>query len=417
MTARDTKNVLVFMSNTGGGHRASANAVRTAFDELYGGKFHVRVLDLWMEHAPWPLNELPKSYQFLVDDTPQLYKWLWEAGENPEVMTSLMGIAARWADKAMARVIDEGRPDLMIAVHPLLQDVPLKVLARRQLSIPFVTVVTDLATFHPVWFNRNVTLCFVPDHYAFRQALRAGLKPAQLREYGLPIHPVFAQTPRPKEELRRELGMQLHLPAALLVGGGQGMGPVSDIAQAVAARLAADSGPGGPRAGQLVVICGRNQKLQAKLEALSWPIPTLIKGFVTNMSDWMAASDCIITKAGPGTIAEAMARGLPILLSGYIPGQEEGNVPYVVDHEVGLYSEDPPEIAALVSRWFGPERGELAHMSQRARQLSRADAVYDIVHEIAALLTQVQRPPMAAATALRTKVQGLPWAADLAEGA
>jgi 1,2-diacylglycerol 3-beta-galactosyltransferase len=409
MNASNSKNVLIAMSNTGGGHRASAEALKAAFEVQYGSQFQVDVVDLWMEHAPWPLNELPKSYQFLVDDTPNLYKWIWEAGEKPEVMTSLMGIAARWADKAMTRVLEECQPDLMIAVHPLLQDVPLKVLARRKLSIPFVTVLTDLATFHPVWFNKDVTLCFVPDHYAYRRALRAGLRPAQVRQYGLPIHPVFAQTPPPREELRRVLGIRPDLPVALLMGGGQGMGPLADIAQAVAAHLAADGKERGRIAGQLVVICGRNEKLQAKLQALSWPIPTLINGFVTNMVDWMAASDCLITKAGPGTIAEAMACGLPILLSGYIPGQEEGNVPYVVDHEVGLYSEDPFEIAALVSRWFGPERQELADMAQRARQLSQPDAVFHIVGEIASLLTQAQLPSVRSA-------QALPLAADLAEG-
>jgi 1,2-diacylglycerol 3-beta-galactosyltransferase len=400
MKARESKNVLIAMSDTGGGHRASGEALKAAFEELYGSQFQVDVVDLWMEHAPWPLNELPKSYQFLVDGTPHLYKWIWETGEKPEVMTSLMGIAARWADKAMNRVLDERQPDLMIAVHPLLQDVPLKVLGRRHLSVPFVTVLTDLATFHPVWFNKNVSLCFVPDHYAYRLALRAGLKPVQLRKCGLPIHPVFAQEPRPKQELRRELGMQLDIPAALLMGGGQGMGPIGEIAQAVAAQLAEDSWRMRRSAGQLVVICGRNEKLQAKLEAAAWPIPTLIQGFVTNMADWMAASDCIITKAGPGTIAEALACGLPLLLSGYIPGQEEGNVPYVVDHEVGLYSEDPLEIAALISRWFGPEREELAAMAQRARQLSQPDAAYQIVREIAASWDQLEQQAMRNAGAM-----------------
>jgi 1,2-diacylglycerol 3-beta-galactosyltransferase len=136
----------------------------------------------------------------------------------------------------------------------------------------------------------------------------------------------------------------------------------------------------------LVVICGRNQKMQNELLAERWPIPTVINGFVNNMSDWMAASDCIITKAGPGTIAESLVRGLPIILFGFIRGQEEGNVPYVTQHNVGAFSENPVEIAAIVSRWFGPQQALRAEMSQRARQLSNPQATFQIVDDIARLL-------------------------------
>jgi 1,2-diacylglycerol 3-beta-galactosyltransferase len=374
------------MSDTGGGHRASAEALKAVFTERYGAEFQVDIVDLWTNHAPWPLNEIPRSYRFMVNDIPYIYKFIWDTGKNQATVAWIMGVIARWTDRRISQVLTAARPDLIVAVHPLLQQVPLTVMARKKISVPFVTVLTDLATFHPLWFNKKVTRCFVPNEQAYRQALQAGLKPSQLRRCGLPIHPVFGQEPRPKEQLRRELGMQVDVPGVLLTSGGEGMGPVAEIAEAVAARLAADSEANGAPAGQLAIICGRNQKLQAKLEAISWPIPTLVRGFVHNMADWMAANDVIITKAGPGTIAEAMARGLPILLSGYIPGQEAGNVSYVVDNQVGAYSEDPEEIADTVSCWFGPERAALAQMARRAHQLSRSHAVYEIVDEIAQML-------------------------------
>ena len=61
-----------------------------------------------------------------------------------------------------------------------------------------------------------------------------------------------------------------------------------------------------------------------------------LQGFVNNMEEWMHASDVIITKAGPGTIAESFICGLPVLLNGFIPGQEEGNIEYVLEHQVRL---------------------------------------------------------------------------------
>jgi 1,2-diacylglycerol 3-beta-galactosyltransferase len=106
----------------------------------------------------------------------------------------------------------------------------------------------------------------------------------------------------------------------------------------------------------------------------------------------MAACDCVVTKAGPGTIAEALISGLPILLSGYIPGQEEGNIPSVVDNGVGEYNTDPPAIAAIVARWFGPERDKLSAMSAKARSMGHPQATFDIVRSITDLLDRVQRP-------------------------
>jgi 1,2-diacylglycerol 3-beta-galactosyltransferase len=382
------KRALIFMSNTGGGHRASAQALKAAFTERYGTEFQVDIVDLWTDHTPWPLNKVPRSYPFLVDKVPWFYQWIWNVGKKPGVITPVMDVAARWAGPSILQTIQDHSPHLIIAVHPLLQAAPLKIMARQKYQVPFITVVTDLAAFHPSWFQPGATLCFVPNESAYRQALKAGLRPAQLRQCGLPIRLAFAQPPRPKDELRRELGMAPSLPAVLLAGGGEGMGPVATIAQAVAARLAAEGQERDRPAGQLVVICGRNRKLKDRLNSLPWPIPARIHGFVDNMPDWMAACDCIITKAGPGTIAEAMARGLPLLLSGYIPGQETDNVSYVVENGIGAYNPAPEQIAELVGQWLGTGQAALERMSRKARQLARPLAALEIVDEIASMLAQ-----------------------------
>ena len=74
----------------------------------------------------------------------------------------------------------------------------------------------------------------------------------------------------------------------------------------------------------------------------------IVKGFVNNMEQWMNACDMIITKAGPGTIAEAYICGLPVLLNAFVPCQEEGNIEYVVRNQTGIFSKDPHTIAATV---------------------------------------------------------------------
>ncbi|MCA9975497.1 MAG: glycosyltransferase, partial [Anaerolineales bacterium] len=96
-----------------------------------------------------------------------------------------------------------------------------------------------------------------------------------------------------------------------------------DIAREIAQRV--------PQA-QLIVVAGRNKELKQRLENVAWEIPAHIFGFVHNMPELMGAADILITKGGPGTISEAFIAGLPVIISGYIPGQEAGNVQYVLEN-------------------------------------------------------------------------------------
>jgi len=100
----------------------------------------------------------------------------------------------------------------------------------------------------------------------------------------------------------------------------------------------------------------------------------------------MAACDCIVTKAGPGTIAEALSSGMPIILSGFIPGQEEGNIPYVLDNRVGVFKETPQAIAQTVRQWFMDEDSSFEQMKFAARALGRPQATLQIVESIGELL-------------------------------
>ncbi len=371
--------ILILMSDTGGGHRASAQALKAGFDELYPGRFAIEIIDVITDYLPWPLNQMPKAYPFLSNDAPWLWKLLY-GNQTHGLSRSLSEIGSRLSTGRIGRAFEQHAPDLIISVHPLMQVVSMLAMETLPRRIPFVTVVTDLTTAHPLWFHPQVDAVYVASDNTYAMALDAGVPEARAHLLGLPIRPAFARPPRPRPELRAALGMAPAEPAVLLIGGGEGIGPVEEIARQCNAAL----GSGG--AGQIVIVCGRNKALQERLAALDWAIPAAINGFVDNMSEWMAACDCIVTKAGPGTIAEALISGLPIILSGFIPGQEEGNVPYVVDNGIGAYIVEPAAIAAMVARWFGPERANLQAMSDRARSMGHPQATFDIVNSIVGVL-------------------------------
>ena len=371
--------ILIVMSDTGGGHRASAQALQAAFATRFPGRFQVEIVDLWTDYTPWPINRMPRLYGPIVARVLWLWKLLWLLFEKERALSAILRLVYPFCRSGMRRAFRSHRPHLVISVHPLMQYLFLRLLEQEGAQVPLVTVVTDLASFHHGWFHARAERCFVASEAAAAAARRHGLQPRQIRLLGLPVRSAFAETLPDRATARAGLGLADGVFIALLAGGGEGMGPVAAIAHAVAGRLAATG-----REAQLVVICGRNRRLRRALQRAEWPLPVQVHGFVDNMQAWMRAGDCIITKAGPGTIAEALICGLPILLSGFIPGQEEGNVPFVVENGVGAFSESPEGIADIVGSWASG--GELQCMAARARELGRPHAAYDIVDEIAGLM-------------------------------
>ncbi|CAM6085207.1 unnamed protein product [Calypogeia fissa] len=381
LNPRRFKKVLILMSDTGGGHRASAEAIKSTFELEFGDEYKVSIIDLWQDYTPWPFNQVPKTYSFMVKHE-ALWKLAYHSTAPRFIHQSQMAATSTFIAREVSKGLLKYQPDVIVSVHPLMQHVPLRILRAKGLldKIPFTTVITDLSTCHPTWFHRSVTKCFCPTKDVERRALKAGLRPSQLRVHGLPIRPAFSQSLRSKAQLRKELGLVDYLPAVLLMGGGEGMGPVEATAHALLKSLYDEESK--KPTGQLVVICGRNKKLVNSLESFDWKIPVKVQGFVTNMPEWMGACDCVISKAGPGTIAESMICGLPMVLNSYIAGQEVGNVAFVVDNGAGKFCDKPTEIASIVADWFGAKAAEFKEMAQNAAKLGRPDAVFKIVHDI-----------------------------------
>jgi 1,2-diacylglycerol 3-beta-galactosyltransferase len=137
---------------------------------------------------------------------------------------------------------------------------------------------------------------------------------------------------------------------------------------------------------QMVVVCGNNKSAQSTLSPpqTNWGsnIEVKIQGFVNNMDEYMRASDILITKAGPGTIAEASICGLPCILSSFLPGQEEGNVPYVEDNGFGCYRGSVDGMADTVQEWLASP-AKLEQMRDNALIAARPDATLDIARDLA----------------------------------
>lgn len=359
-------------SETGGGHRASATAVQAALSQEAPGA-RVELLDLFIDLSPFPLNRLPLLYRPAVDLAAPLWSAAWRLTAQPGPGRSALALLA-WLQRDRIRLaLSLGHPRAVVSFHPLANDTFLQARQQLRLNLPIVTVVTDLVTAHPFWFAPEVDLCLVPTPGAAGRALAAGLPSSKVEVLGLPIHPGVepVEDARP---FRERLGLAQH-PTVLLVGGGEGMGGLALVARAVA-RSGLDL--------QLLVVAGRNRALRSQLEAESWPIPVRVYGFVDHMPQLMAASDVLVTKAGPSTIVEGLTTGLPIILMGFIPGQEEGNVSFVVDNGAGLLAPTPEAIVEGLRALLQGD-GRLVEMKARARALAMPGAAARIAHRLLSL--------------------------------
>ncbi len=345
-------------SDTGGGHRSAAQAIIGALEQGYPGQFTVDMLDIFRDFAP-PLLERVVDIYPPLSRNPRLLGQIFRLSDDPRRIRRILNLIWPYIRSSLDRLIAEHATDLFISVHPLI-NVPLgHALEKAGSHTPWLTVVTDLVSIHTTWFCPQASLIVVPTQAAHQVGLQRGIAPERMRIIGLPVADAFSQRDCDPREIRARLGWPLDDPVILLMGGGEGSGKLEGIAAALdAAGLAIT----------LVIIAGRNKALQQRLEGRSWKIPARLYGFVQAMPDFMHAANILISKAGPGTISEAVSAGLPVILFSRLDGSEDGNVHYIVDHGAGIWAPRTGQVVAGVRRW-------LDHPDEHARAVAACAAL------------------------------------------
>jgi 1,2-diacylglycerol 3-beta-galactosyltransferase len=364
--------IVFLFSDTGGGHRSAAEAITEALDLEYPDKYTYELVDFFLNYSPPPLNLAGPVYPtFSKMDT--LWKFSFDESDDPDRMRVLYSMFWPYIRLFLYKLLRDHPCDMFVSVHPLINIPLLRAMRRKEINKPYLIVVTDLVSTHAAWFANEASQIIIPTQQAVRKAIRANVKPDQLKIIGLPVADRFCKPVGEKKAIKEELGWTQDKVVILLIGGGEGMGPLEEISKKIN-----DSNLDVA----LVVITGRNKKLKEKLENTKWSIPVHIYGFVKNMPDFMRASDILLTKAGPGTISEALIAGLPIILYHRISGQEEGNVSYVIDEGAGVWAPEIDDIIETLRFWIeNPSKRQEA--VDNAKRLARPNASREIAREIA----------------------------------
>ncbi len=281
--------ILFYFSDTGGGHRSAAEAIMEALKLEYGDSYTVEMVDFFKDYAPPPFNRVSELYPQMVK-APRLWQASFYATDGRRTARMITSALWPYAREPIRKLVRDHPADLIVTVHPLANTFALRSLGRER--PPFYTVVTDMVTPHALWFDARSDHIFVPTETAREKAIAYNMPADKLEVVGLPVAARFCLPVGNKRPVRKRLGWPVDKPIVLLVGGGEGMGPLGKVARAIDAS-GLDVG--------LVVVCGRNEKLKASLQALTWDNPAFIYGFTRELPDFMRASDIIVTKAGPGT--------------------------------------------------------------------------------------------------------------------
>ena len=372
------RRILVLSASAGGGHLRAAEAVEAAWRRLRPDAEvrHVDTLTL----TPAPFRRVyGKGYLDLVNVAPDLLGILYDRTNRPPrhpLMEKLRIAIDRLNTRPFVKFVLDFAPDLICHTHFLSAMIVAHQKAKHgRIPAPHAVVVTDFEV-HRFWLCPGADRYFVAREENRVHLAALGVDPGIVRSTGIPVDPVFAETPD-LPALRKKHGVAEGKPLLLVLCGGFGVGPIEALVESLWKSV---------RGAQLAIVTGRNEKLRASLtrKAEDAPIPTQVLGFTKEMHEWMALAGLAVTKPGGLTTSEALARGLPLVVVNPIPGQETRNATMLFESGAAITGENPLTVGWRVAQLL-PDPARLAAMRQAAKSLGRPRAAYDIVEELAGL--------------------------------
>ncbi len=362
------KRIVLLYGDAGGGHRSAAEAIAMGLRQLYSDRYDIAFLN-GFKFLPPLLRNVDVDYPMWVNYGRMLYALSYHASNGRRRVAAIRKVFESISDQAAEDVIAAAPADLYISCHPIYNAAIPEAIHRLRLPSRFINVVTDLVSGHVAHYVPEVDHCIVPTEESRQHAISNRVPPEKISVTGQPVWPDFRVRMGNRKATRAQLNLDDTKPVVLLMGGGDGMGRLGITGLEIAFS-------GLPL--QLVVVCGRNQAVKRDLEFANPRVPMRVLGFVKNIPELMGAADILVTKAGPGTIAEAFIAGLPILLYDAVPGQEEGNVDYVVNRGAGAWCPFLPSAVTRQLKLLLTDPIRLENMRAASASLAKPDSALEI---------------------------------------
>jgi processive 1,2-diacylglycerol beta-glucosyltransferase len=366
--ASKPNSVMVLSAAAATGHLRTADALVSAFDAKGVSAHHIEVLRYTNPVFRKIYSDL---YVELMTRGPDLLGWLYKTFDRPWQFQKRRLALDRLNTGPLVKLIRQENPDLALCTHFLPAEILLYLRKKKILDIPIGVVVTDFDA-HAMWLLQNVDWYFVACEETRVYLAALGIPTETIFVTGIPIDPIFG-VEKPKAETRIHLGFDPDKTTLLVSPGGFGVGPVESLIRTIHEIR---------HPIQIVVICGRNKRLEDHLKNFSDKRhPMKVIGFTNEMDSWMAASDLLVGKAGGLTSSEALARGLVLVIVNPIPGQEERNSDHFLEEGVGIRCNNLPALAYKIDTLLSDQE-RFSRMQQAVKRLARPHAAFEVVFTV-----------------------------------
>jgi len=327
----------------GGGHRAAATALQAVIAEQKR-PWQVRLVNL--QEVLDPLDIFRKYTGIRMQDLyNEVLKKGWTLG-SPQLTVMMHGLIRlyhRGQVRLLRKFWAEGERDLVVSLIPNFNRALRESLGATRL----VTLLTDLADYPPhFWIERQDQYFICGTQKAVDQAKALGHPPERIfRTSGMILRPTFYQlAPIDRNAERQKLQLDPNRMTGLVLFGGEGSSVMLDIAR----RVTGDA--------QFIFICGRNAKLAERLRKLPTKFPKFVEGFTSKVPYYMQLSDFFVGKPGPGSISEALAMHLPVVVerNAWTLPQERYNTEWILENQLGIVLHSFREIDAGLRELMEP---------------------------------------------------------------
>jgi UDP-N-acetylglucosamine:LPS N-acetylglucosamine transferase len=366
-----TRRISLIFFDAGGGHRNAATALQVQI-ERQGLPLEVTLVNL--QEVLDPLDILRKLTGIRIQEMyNKILRNGWTFG-SPQLMRVLQLVVRMYhkpSVKLLERFWHTTAPDMVVSLVPHFNRTLRESFDKALPGRPFVTVLTDLADYPKhFWIERQPQYLVCGTDRAVEQARELGhLDGTVFQTSGMILHPRFYEPePADRNAERKKLGLDPDLPTGIVLFGGYGPMKMLDILRQI---------NNSSLAVQLIMICGRNEKLAQALRQEQSRIPIHVEGFTTNIPYFMALSDFFIGKPGPGSISEALSKRLPVIIdcNAWTLPQERYNAQWVKEKKVGVVVQNHRQVAAALAELLKP--GELASLRERAG-IMHNQAIFEI---------------------------------------
>lgn len=369
------KKIALLTLSVGSGHVRAAEVIRRALADG-GDNVEARTLDVLELARSWFLWLYVRPYWAMLRHAPWAWRWLFERRQRKRHRATAPHRFFRRGCVEVLRQLKAFAPHLVIVTE--IGAAEIAALGRREgwFNAPILAVQTDFQA-EPPWVQREIDVYCAGSDEAKAQLIGWGVSPNRILVCGVPIDPAFG-LPFEKAELLKAFGLDARRPVVLVMGGGMGPVPLDKVVEVL--ELC-----GLPL--QVLAVAGHDRKMRERLDALRTRVALDLHpfGWTDTVPELMAAADLLITKPGGVTAAEALAVGLPMVLTHPIPGPEERHLRYLEQRGVAVRARSLDEIPQLVSGLLtNPDK--LAEVARRAREFARPDAAHTIAQVAHAML-------------------------------